>query len=152
MPVGAGLCPAGFSPAGYGLIDTAVAPGPTALPDPRTGVSDGGRYINQSTGDYVFTSDGRLLGMPNVYQLVLIALENTIDFSRLQEKGPNFPKVVRTIIQNALADLVTKKMIQIRKIVVQSGQPNMNPDATIAIVNWVDLTTGLAGEPVSVTP
>lgn len=141
MPLGAGAAPAGSSPAGYGVPDTAPAPILVPLPDPRTGLSQGGRYINQQTKDYAFTSDGRLQGMPNVNQMVLIAIQGA-DFSAITEKGPNFAQQLRDVVQNALADLIARKLVQLTGITVLDRQPGMNPDAGIAVANWLDLTTG----------
>lgn len=157
MPLGSGRAPAGAHPAGYGVPDVAPVPNLTPLPDYRTGLSDGGRYIVQAVpgaakgGDYAFTLDGRLVGMPNVYQLVLLAIDN-LDFSALVEKGPNYKQQVSTILQNALANVVAQKLVQITSIVLTVGGPNVNPDATIATVYWRDLTTGQNGQPVPVTP
>lgn len=141
MPIGAGGCPAGSSPAGYGVIDTATAPNLVPLPDPRTGLSQGGRNIDQATKDYTFTSDGRLQGMPNVNQLVLIAIQNA-DFSTITEKGPNFAQQLRDVVQNALADLITRNLVKLTTVTVLDRQPGMNPDAGVAIAYWIDLTTG----------
>ena len=151
MPVGAGLCPAGTVPAGYGVIDTAPAPILIPLPDYRTGLSDGGRFISQTTGDYVFTADGRLQGMPNVYQLVLLAIANC-DFSSVTEKGPNYKAGVTSSILTALAYLTTQKLIQVKRITVIDRLPNMNPDATIALVDWIDMTSGQSGPQIPVSP
>lgn len=151
MPVGAGGCPAGASPAGYGVIDTAPAPNLTPLPDPTTGLSQGGRNIDPSTGDYTWSADGRLQGMPNVEQLVLLAIENA-DFSTLTEKGPSYVQQVKTIIENALAYVVVQKLVLITNIAVLSNLPNTNPDAAIALVYWIDLTTGEAATPTPVVP
>lgn len=147
MPVGAGLAPAGTSLAGFGTVDQAPAPILVPLPDYRTGLPDTGRFINQQTGDYEFTADGRLQGMPTVYQLVLLAIERA-DFSTLQERGPNYVGVVQGIIQAALSYLVTSRQVSILRIDV----PPVAPDAVIAVLYWIDLTTGEAGQPVPVTP
>ena len=151
MPVGAGLCPAGFSPAGYGVVEVAVAPNLVPLPDPQTGLSQTGRFVDQATGDYTFTADGRVQGMPTVYQLVLLAVERA-DVSSLTEKGPNYKQQVASILQDALSYLVTSKQVEIKRIVVLDRSPGQNPDATVAMVFWKDLTTGADGQPVPVQP
>jgi hypothetical protein len=138
MAGGAGLAPAGLSLGGFGSVFLPPVPNFVPLPDVRTGLSDSGRFINQRTGDYQFTSDGRLQGMPGVDQLVLLALLNNIDLSALQEKGPNFARTLTSIVQTALSDLVTRKLILITSIsVIEPRQ-----DSGIAVVNWLDLTTG----------
>jgi hypothetical protein len=137
MPIGVGLFPAGLFPAGFGVPETA-APSPNSpLPDPSTGISHTGRFINQQTKDYVVQSDGRLQGMPTVAQLVLIAVQN-IDFSPLREKGPHFAASLKALIAAALAPLVAAKQVRVRQIVVL--EPNQ--DAGLASVDWIDLTNG----------
>jgi hypothetical protein len=142
MPVGAGFTPAGFSPAGYGTIDVAPAPALVPLPDYRTGLSDSGRYINQKTGDYAWTADGRLQGMPTVNQLVLLAIRNNVDLSTLQVKGPNFNATLTAIVQDALSDLITRKLVLLVSVVIAPSGLGINPDAGIAVASWLDLTTG----------
>ena len=140
MPVGAGLSPAGFVPAGYGQVDTALAPNQVPLPDPKTGLSDGGRLINPRTGDYEFTTDGRLVGMPNVQQLVLLAVAN-IDLSSLAERPPGFLNKLTNLVATAFAPLVQQKLVRLVNVVLP---PVGNPDGALAIANWIDLTTGQA--------
>lgn len=142
MPIGAGLFPAGFSPAGYGVIDAPPVPIVVPLPDYRTGLSDTGRYLSQTTSDYGFTADGRVQGMPTVNQLVLLAIRNNIDFSSLPVKGPNFSATLTNIVQSALADLITRKLVLLVSVVVAPTGPGTNPDAGMAVASWVDLTTG----------
>jgi hypothetical protein len=142
MPIGAGLFPAGVFPAGFGQPEQAPAPATAVLPDPKTGLSLTGRLINQQTGDYVFTADGRLEGMATVQQLVLLAIDN-IDLSTVQQKGPNFQRALANRVQVALADLVTRGLVQILSVTVTSQG---NPDAGIAILSWRDLTQGPRSE------
>jgi hypothetical protein len=138
MPIGAGLAPAGTSLAGFGVVDAAPIPNFLPLPDQRSGLSDSGRLINQTTGDYSFLPDGRLQGMPTVNQLVLLAILNNIDLSTLTEKGPNFAKTLTALVQTALADLIQRKFILLTSVVVT--QPTQ--DSGLAVANWLDLTTG----------
>jgi hypothetical protein len=137
MGIGAGLYPAGLFPAGYGQPATAPFSPTAPLPDPMTGLSRTGRLVNQTTGDYVMQADGRLQGMPTVEQLVLLAILR-IDTSDLQEKTPNFRNVLSGRVENALASLIQAKQVQIRQLVVLSP----NQDAALALLDWVDLTTG----------
>lgn len=145
MPVGTGLSPAGTSQAGFGVVDAGPVPGVVPLPDARTGLPQSGRFLNQQTGDYVFTNDGRVVGMPTVPQLVLLALLNNVDLSRVQEKGPNFRQFLASVVQDALGDLIAQGLVLLTG--VQVLEPN--PDAGLALVSWLDLTTGQAGEPVT---
>lgn len=152
MPVGAGGCPAGAVPAGYGSVDQAPAPVLVPLPDPITGLSDTGRAIApqnaaQGAGDYSFTPDGRLVGMPTVNQLVLLAIEN-LDLSSITEKGANYAARVTALIQGALAPIVAQKLLLVRSI---SVLPTPNPDGSIAMVYWTDLTKGTPQQ-TAVTP
>lgn len=151
MPVGAGRCRASAVPAGYGAIDVAPAPVLVPVPDPQTGLPQTGRFVDQTTGDYTFTVDGRVQGMPTVYQLVLLAIERA-DVSSLTEKGSNYKQQVATILQNALSALVVAKQVEIKRVVVIDRLPGTNPDATVAVVFWKDLTTGVDGQPVKVQP
>lgn len=141
---GAGASPAGTTPAGYGAIGAApAAPTLAPLPDPTTGLSCTGRYINPSTGDYQITADGRWQGMGTVPQLVLLAIK-AIDVSALmaQGKAADFARALSGAVQVALADLIKQKLVMITSVNVIDRQPGVNPDAGIAIVNWFDLTTG----------
>jgi hypothetical protein len=137
MPIGAGLYPAGLGLAGYGTPAQAPFSLNAPLPDPTTGLSLTGRLINQKTGDYVMQADGRLQGMPTVEQLVLLAIEN-IDTSDIQEKTPNLRAMLADRVEKSLAPLIRAKQVLIRQIVVV--EPNQ--DAVVALLDWVDLTTG----------
>jgi|SRR6185312_13570183 len=137
MPIGAGNFAAGSYPAGFGVPETSPN-GPAApLPSAATGAALPGRFIDQTTKDYVMLGDGRLRGMPSVAQLVLLAIEG-IDLSRLTEKGPNFKGVLSSLVTTALAPLVAQKLVRVRQVTVL--EPTR--DAGFAQVDWVDLTTG----------
>lgn len=149
MPIGAGACPAGSAAAGYGVPDSAAVPNNATLPDVRSGLPQTGRAIDPITKSYYFTADGRLQGVATVPQLVQLAL-STIrgssvvpglgqTFMQIQEKGANFAQVVTAAITTALADLTTRKLVQIVSVDVQ--QPPSNPDAGIAILKWIDTTS-----------
>jgi hypothetical protein len=142
MPIGAGLFPAGLFPAGFGQPEQAGPPATALLPDPSTGQTQTGRLINQQTGDYVFTADGRLEGMATVSQLVLLAIKN-IDLSQIQQKGPGFERALAARVQAAVADLVTRGLVQIISVVQAATS---NPDAGIAVLTWRDLTQGQASD------
>jgi hypothetical protein len=152
MPIGAGFAPAGTSSAGYGVPDAATVPNNSVLPDLRTGLPQTGRFINPATGDYVFTADGRLLGMDTVPQLVLLAMMTTLGssaiptlgqtYTQIQEKSRDFQQQMATAITSALADLIKRKFVKVNSITVQ--QPPSNPDAGMVLFQWTDLTTGLS--------
>lgn len=149
MPIGAGLCPAGIAPAGYGVPDTVGPPASIPLPDPKTGLAQTGRFLDPTTKDYAFTSDGRLQGMPTVRQLVQLAIKTTlgssalidlgIDMKRIRDKADGFDQKVTSVLTDAIAPLVRQGLVQIDSVEV-FDEPN--PDAAIGILNWTDLTTG----------
>jgi hypothetical protein len=151
MPSGAGNAPAGSSSAGYGVPDVAPNPLTGPLPDLRTGQPCTGRFLDPITKDYRFASDGRLLGMGTVPQLVQLALTTTFGsscipslgqrFTLIQEKGANFSKQLTSAITNCLSDLVTRKLVQI--VSVTATDPGTNPDAGLGVLQWLDLTTGI---------
>jgi hypothetical protein len=160
MPIGAGLYPAGVSPAGYGVPDSAAVPNNAPLPGQTTGLPQTGRYIDPVTKDYVFTTDGRLQGLATVPQLVQLALTTILGsaavtnvgqtFTLVQEKGAGFAQQMRAKVTSALSDLVKRNLVQIKSIAVD--EPQSSPDAGIVRVRWIDLTTGVeqttaAGQP-----
>jgi len=150
MPVGAGLAPAGTSYAGYGTPDPGAVPNNSTLPDTVTGLPRGGRYINPQTGSYQFTADGRLQGMANVNQLVLLAATTKIGSSVLPKLGQNlagiqeqqgdFQRQCATAVANALSDLVRSKLVELLSVTVQ--QAPGNPDGVAIFFQWRDLTAG----------
>jgi len=151
MPIGAGGCPAGSSSAGYGVPDKANVPNNAILPLPINGLPQTGRAIDPTTKSYTFTADGRIVGAPTVQQLVQLALTTVQGsscipplgqtLSLIREKGTNYAQQVTAAITNALANLVKNKLVQIVSITVQ--QYPSSPDAGIAILQWIDLTTGI---------
>jgi hypothetical protein len=151
MPTGAGLSPAGSSICGYGLYDAANIPNPQALPDYVTNLQQTGRFLNADTGDYAATPDGRLQGMSTAQQVVTLALTTVLNssavsglgqtFTSIKEKGDSFQKQMSACIVSALSGAVKANLIQILKVTVL--QPPSNPDAGIAHVRWIDITTGV---------
>jgi len=150
MPIGAGGCPAGSSSAGYGVPDSAAVPNNALLPLPANGLPQTGRALNPTTKSYSFTTDGRVVGCPTVQQLVQLALTTIFNssaqaglgskLSLIQEKGSDYGQQVTAAITDALADLVKDKLVQIVSVTVL--QPSSSPDAGIAVLQWIDLTTG----------
>ena len=151
MPVGAGIAPAGTQPAGYGTPDAAAVPNSATLPDTVTGLPRGGRYIHPQTGSYQFTADGRLQGMANVNQLVLLR-SSTVQgssvlhwlgqrFSQIQEQQPDFQRRAATAVSSMLADLIQTKQVALLGVTVQPTPGN--PDGAAIFFQWRDLTTGI---------
>jgi hypothetical protein len=159
MPIGAGFAPAGSSSAGYGLPDLGTLPNNALLPQFATGLPGSGRFINPVTKDYQFTSDGRLMGMGSVPQIVQLALTTKLGtcavstlgqtYYLIQEKGSDFARQVQSSITRALSDAVKRGLVQIVSIVV-TDYPK-SPDASVATLTWVDLTTGIQQPPVLVS-
>lgn len=150
MPVGAGLAPAGVSPAGYGTPSTTTGPATNVLPDYVTGDTQTGRAIDPVNKTYTLTTDGRIQGVGTVQQLVQVALSTMFNSSAVvglglnvasvQEKGSDFQRQVATMVASALADLVRRKLVQI--IDVRVDDLPAKPDGAWAVVLWRDLTTG----------
>lgn len=151
MPIGAGFAPAGSFPAGYGVPDSAHVPIDATLPALKTSLPSPGRYVDQTTKSYAFTADGRVQGMGNVNQLVLLAITTVRGssvlpnlgqtFSLIKEKGTDFKRQVASAINLALSDLVKRSLIRVVSIDVQ--EPITAPDAAIVNVKWQDVTTGV---------
>lgn len=147
MPVGAGGCPAGACSAGYGVPDAAVVPMLVPYPDPTTGLAQSGPFVNPATGDYLYTTDGRVQGESTVQALVRNALATEFNSSAvvgfglrlkdIRDRGTNFLAKVRARAQSALAQLVGQGVIQIVSVTVADV---VNPDGVFAFVTWRDLT------------
>lgn len=152
MPLGAGFCRSGSSPAGFGSPDVAPINVIVPLPDPVTGASQTGRLINysQQGSDYAFTSDGRISGMTTMQQNVLLALLNAQIFYGLEDQGPNFQRIIAGRVQNALATFIRQKWIVL--VGVDIAQPSSNPDASGVTVRWRDLTIAPTSRNATTTP
>lgn len=118
--------------------------------DEKTGSSLGSRKINPITRQYEFDSYGRIVGMPDVQQMVQIALSTEARSSVIAELGhelnliesftPNHEQTVRSTIERALSDLIKRKLVRLDSVKVE----RFNTSGAIITVNWTDLTTGLA--------
>lgn len=154
MPLGAGRCPAGTSAAGYGVPDAGTSPTNALFPDQRTGLPQTGRLINPSTGDYVFTADGRTQGTSTAAQLVYLAIKTArgsaamspsslaplgLDLSKASEQGPDFERQISAAFSAALAPIVKMGIIT---IIGLTWQPVDNQDAAAPLLKWKDRTTG----------
>jgi hypothetical protein len=128
------------------LPTTAPLPQTTIYPDPSTGVSQTGRLLDPSSKQYIYTSDGRIAGMPTVPQLVTLAFNTKKfrsalpnlgqTFGEVLEKGPNFQRAMATKAHDALSYLIGQKMVQL--VAVNVLEPR--PDAGYVEVVWRDLT------------
>lgn len=139
MPLGStsngfGTAPMGVAPYGTGTPISGSDNAGKPLSD-STGKQFGGRYIDPSTRDFVFDSNGRLTGMPNVTQLVLLAIGG-IKFDILNI-GSDTAQIMSDKLTTALNPIVTKNLLKIQKIDVMIQGSKIK--TTLA---WKDLTTG----------
>lgn len=145
---GSGIQPAGRSPAGVGTPGTAASNVGVVLRDGNSGLPQAGRYIDANSRQYVFDASGRTLGTTETRQLVALAVNTNRGSSTLQRLGSelykvqtitdNFGRRVSDVFTDALADLVSRKLIQVVDITAtQTGGSR----ATI-LIRWIDLTTG----------
>lgn len=135
--LGAGATPAGTSSAGSGSPATTIAPAGTLLPDRLSGVTQTGRYIDPSTGQYDLATTGLAIGMGTVPQLVQLAVFD-IDFSGIDVIGPDAPARMTNLITSALAGFIATKQLAI----VSINATQIGPNAMGATLRWRDLTTG----------
>ena len=153
---GAGLQPAGLSPAGVGTSTPSAPNAGVPLHDPNTlGVSLSGRYIDPQLRQYVFDANGRTYGMTEARQLVHMAVNTTLGRSATKDLGHEMYKVdritdsfeqrVQNVYTNALADLVNRKLIAIVSIEV-TRNPNSSPSRAFVLLKYQDLTTGSLGQ------
>jgi hypothetical protein len=145
------MCPAGIAPAGYGTPPAAPIAQTVPYPDPLTGLAQSGYQIG--TGDYTFTADGRIVGAPTVKTLVEHAILTAYNSSAVVGFGLNAPNGVKAgnyaqqvsaCLTNALAALVTQGLIQIVKVTVTNMS---NPDGTVGMLAWKDLTAPASASP-----
>lgn len=152
MPTGAGVSPGGTSIGGFGALDTAPAPATKILIDPFNGAQQNARKIDSRLRQFTFNAQGRIAGMPGVYQRVQIAIQTVRGQSSL---GPGFGNAVSSVtvkvgnyqrriedaLRFALNDLITQKLITINAVQAFDAAPD-NTDGAYAILFWTDLTTG----------
>ncbi len=149
--MGLGTSPLGTFPLGYGTPVSSAAPGDRVLDD-GTGRQTGSRMIDERTRTYVFNEQGRIRGMNDTRQLVLLAVATVKGSSAqsrlghslrsIQDIGPDFDKRVDNELRGALASLVAERRIEILSIrvarLVQAGSAN-EKGASI-LLRWRDLT------------
>lgn len=137
--IGAGLCPAGTSAAGFGV----PAVGATSGPNPY----GTGAYVDPIRRDYSFDASGNRLKTGTVVQLVQLALataynSSSLDGLGLKAFGPVLtPAAVATISDNhtkACAHIVAQGLMRILSV---SVTPTFAGQAQV-VLTWIDLTTG----------
>lgn len=148
---GAGIQPAGTTPAGTGSLTLAVAPGGSVLRDPNTSLQQGGRFIDPITRQYTFDSYGRSRGMSEAAQLVFLACTTSKgsaahvtlgnELFKIDRITDNYAKRVQDIYTAALSDLVARRLISVIDITV--NQVTNSPTRLLVYVRFQDLTTGI---------
>ncbi len=154
---GAGIQPAGTSSAGIGA-PIEGNPQDGVVFEGLDGTSNGSRYIDQRTRDFVMNADGRAQGMPNAAHLVQVAITTELNSSAMTGLGqelkkldritPNFQKRVLSVLTQALQHLINAKIIEVVGFVdYKSSQtdPGLSPGRVYGRLLWRDLTT--RGEP-----
>lgn len=146
MP-GIGSQPAGSSP--YGIGTPAVYGGNLGKPlQDENDVMHGSRFIDPVAKDYVVDVNGRVAGMPNVHQLVLLAVSTTRGTAAMRSLGhelrkidritSNFARRVDTSLRSAVAPLVARGLIE----VVSTSVEILQPGRAFGKLKWRDLTSG----------
>jgi hypothetical protein len=144
--LGAGFAPFGTSSAGFGSPSTTNPFNKTILID-DFGVPGQTRFIDPTTGDYKFNSNGRLVGGNGIQQLVYLALltvrgssamENLgQSFSNVKTMGTNYITLVKNEVNKALKDLIDQKKISL----IDVNVTRLNNTSRIDI-KWKDLASG----------
>jgi hypothetical protein len=142
---GFGSQPLGSTPYGLGTPASAPIPGGAVLRNPATNASTGSRRIDPKTGDYVLDDSGRILGMSDTQQLVFMAVLTVRGSSAMatlghrlddiETMGSSFEREVEATYQEALADLVARRLIEIVAIDVR----RLHPGAAYIKVRWRDV-------------
>jgi hypothetical protein len=146
---GFGNSPLGVGAYGFGTPATAPTPGGKVNRD-ATGKQLGSLAISveQSTrGQYIFDEFGRRTGVPDAHHLAILALTEvkgkcilkTLGNEFFQERKvyENFKESQTQLINDALSDLVTRKVLTIDAITVEPGDGH----PSITHVLLTDLTT-----------
>ena len=155
---GAGIQPAGTSSAGFGSSEQGNPQDGVPFRSLQTGQSNGSRYIDQRTRDFVMDDNGRLIGMPNVSHLVQMAITTERNSSAVRTLGhelgkldritPNFEKKVLQVLTSALQPLIDAKLVEVvgfASFDSSSTNPGLASGRVYGRLLWRDLTT--RGEP-----
>lgn len=139
----------GSSLYGFGSVDAAGSPVQTILIDGNKGIGRNARKIDERTGQYAFDANGRIAGMSEVQQAVLLAVKTVRGSSAIkdfgdpsgliQRKGTNYQKQLASALTLALKDLTDRQMIRIDSVnVTDNGGP------VLRVLRFTDLTTNVA--------
>jgi hypothetical protein len=144
---GFGSQPFGSSPYGLGTPAVATDLGGATLAD-QNGVQQGSRRIDPLTKDYVLDDTGRIAGMANTHQLVLLAVSTTKgtaamrtlghELKKIERISANFVRRVDTTLRACVQHLVLRGLIEVVGTSVQVARPGVG----FAKLNWRDLTSG----------
>lgn len=147
MPTGLGLFPFGTTPYGVGSPAPAPSLGGNILTDPATGESTGSLYIDPITGDYVLDGYGRLRGMDDVKQLVLLSVKTTLGSAGFLSLGntlksidritSNIEQRVDSALRECVRRLTDAGLIEVVGIDVQLPKPG----TVFARFRWRNLLT-----------
>lgn len=148
MPsTGFGSTPYGAGPYGLGTPDGAAVPGGKVLRNTFSGVPMGSRKIDTLTGRYEMDAYGRVTGMSDAQQLVLLRVKTDKASSAVRTLGhelrkldrvtENFQKRVSDTYTNALADIVELGIIAVDSI----KAVQVRPGATFVHIRFRDLST-----------
>lgn len=142
----------GTSPYGVGTPAVATPLGGSVLRNPYTSKATGSRYIDPGGKDYVLDANGRILGMDDVQQLVLMAVSTTKGSSAMRTLGhelqqidritPNFARRADRTLRAAVQHLVDRKMISVVGTSVTVGRPGFGQVS----ITWRDLSTNTENE------
>jgi hypothetical protein len=145
---GFGSQPFGGTPYGIGQPADVDPNGGTVLKDAYANKSHGSRRIDPVTKDYVLNEFGRIVGMDNVQQQVLLAVSMDRGSSSVRDLGnelkkidritDNFEHRVDSVIRSALSALVDSKQIEVQSITTT----RLGNGRAFIKVAWRDLTTG----------
>jgi hypothetical protein len=146
---GIGLQPAGTSSAGFGSPSRGAEEGGVILRDTLTGASFGGRKLDPKTRDYELDDNGRLLGMPNVQQMVMLAIMGAADeLQSIERLNDGFERAAYAILSAACAPIVQQGLIEtigVRglRMGVRGG---LGQGQAMYQFLWRDLTTNTEGQ------
>lgn len=144
--VGAGACPMGASPCGFGVPGSIGSAVPAALrkPDATIGAA---AAINPKTGDYELDANGHRIGSDPVTPMVFLAIRTIKGSAATTDLGiGELPATLdddagarlRALVDAALAALVTAGLVE----VVNTAVARAGTSAATLTVEWRDLTSG----------
>lgn len=147
---GFGSQPFGSSPYGIGTPAVATELGGKLFQDAASGEQTGSRKIDPLTRDYEINDYGRIAGMSNVKQLVLLAVSTKRGSSAMRELGQelqsieritsNFARRVDTTLRRSVQHLVDRGLITVIDTTVEIVRPGV----ARARLRWRDISTGEA--------